>query len=84
MPDTYAPSARAEYETGDGFIVVSRKLANVIQPYRYRYDLDWFATADDAHQHYTDIENGEHHGWEVVAILPSRGGVPLGSKRLPI
>ncbi len=79
MPDTFSP---LQVETGDGFIVVSRKLANVIQPYRYRYDLDWFATADDAHQHYTDLQNGEHEGWEVIALLPCRNGIPLASKRI--
>lgn len=67
-------------ETGDGFVVVSRKLATVLPPYQWQYSLEHFDRLDDATDHYADHEHGEYPGWEPVAIVVSLKGVPLGSK----
>lgn len=67
-------------ETGDGFVVVSRKSCSVLPPARWNYSYDHFDKAQDAHDFYTDLERDEYRGWEPVALLPSLKGVPLGSK----
>jgi hypothetical protein len=88
MPDTYLPPAvpALSVETGDGFIVVSRKLTTVLPPYRYQYSYDHFEKLEGEHgadQFYRDLKNGEIAGWEPVSIVPCRDGVPLGAKVMP-
>lgn len=65
----------------DGFLVMSRKLRlySVKLPYEYRYDAEWFPTLGEADEYHQELANGEHEGWEPVAILACKGGVPLGA-----
>lgn len=90
MPDLYTLHTRPEsapavtMETADGWLVISKMLrcGSVKPPYQYQYDADHYASLEDAEGHYTDLERGEYSGWHPVAIVPCKGGVPLGSKRI--
>ena len=79
MPDT-TMSFAVPVETADGFMVVSKLLREGVAA---QYDADHWLSLAEAEEHYDALAAGEYRGWQAVAILPCRAGVPLGAKVMP-
>jgi hypothetical protein len=83
MPDTTITPITVD--TADGWMVISKllQIGSVTPPYRYHYDAVCWLTLAEAEEHYDALGCGEFTGWQPVAIIPCKSGVPLGAKVMP-
>jgi hypothetical protein len=73
-----AKPATAAAPEPDGYVVIASKLCtgSVKPPYRHNHMHDWFASLEEAGDHYAALERNEYDGWRPAAILPTFGGIP--------